>query len=57
MEEEKQTIIIQGKEIDYGNLSDEKLTQLYQELKQREVILYQRIMKKLSDIKLLGEQN
>lgn len=57
MEEEKQSITIQGKEINYGNLSDEKLTQLYQELKQREVILYQRIMKKINDLNLLGDQN
>ena len=38
-------IIIQGKEINYESLSDEKLIQLYKELKQREAILYKKIMK------------
>ena len=55
MEQEKKTIVIQGKEIDYSNLSDEKITQLYQELTQREAILYQRIIQRLKNLNLLGE--
>ena len=43
MKEEK--ITIADKTIDYSNFSDEKLIKLYRELKQREVILYKRIMK------------
>lgn len=43
MEEEKK-ITIMGKEINYGNLSDEKLLKLYKELKEREVLLYKKIM-------------
>lgn len=57
MEEENQTISIQGKKINYSKLSDEKLTQLYQELKQREVILYERILKKLSNLNYLANKN
>lgn len=41
---ENKTITIQGKTIDYGKLSNEKLIQLYRELKQRELILYNKIM-------------
>ena len=43
MEEEKK-ITIMGKEINYGNLSDEKLLKLYKELKEREVLLYKKII-------------
>ena len=42
---ENKTITIQGKTIDYGKLSDEKLLQLYREIKKRESILYKRIVK------------
>ena len=55
MENEEKTITIQGKEINYGNLSNEKLIQLYQELKQREVLLYKRILKKLKEANLIEE--
>ena len=50
-------IIIQGKEINYESLSDEKLTQLYKELKQREAILYKKIMKYNDEFNLLPEIN
>ena len=55
MENENKTITIQGKEISYGDLSDEKLVKLYQELKQREVLLYNRILKKLEAANLIDE--
>ena len=55
MENEDKIITIQGKQINYGNLSDEKLIQLYKELKQREVILYERILKNLKEANLIEE--
>ena len=55
MENDNKTITIQGKEINYGNLSDEKLIQLYQELKQREILIYQKIAKTLEDVVLKEE--
>ena len=53
MKEEK--ITIADKTIDYINFSDEKLIKLYRELKQREVILYKRIMKYNEKYKFLPE--
>lgn len=41
---EEKTITIKGKTINYGDLSDEKLIKLYKELKQREALLYDKIM-------------
>jgi len=55
MNEENKTITIGGKEIDYGKLSDEELTQLYKDLKQRELVLYQRILKTLREANLIEE--
>lgn len=43
MEDEK-IITIMGKDINYGKLSDEKIVKLYKELKEREVLLYKKIM-------------
>lgn len=40
----EKTITIQGKTINYEKLSDEQLTKLYRELKQREAALYDKIM-------------
>lgn len=56
MDEEK-TITIQGKTINYGNLSDEQLVKLYKEIKQRELMLYERILKGLKESNLLQEEN
>ena len=53
MDAEEKIITIQGKQINYGNLSDEKLLQLYKELRQREVILYERILKNLNEANLI----
>ena len=55
MENEDKTITIQGKQINYGDLSDEKLLKLYQELKQREILIYQKIAKTLEDVVLKEE--
>lgn len=55
MENNDKIITIQGKEINYGNLSDEKLVQLYQELSQREVLLYEKILKNLEELNLIEE--
>ena len=55
MENEGKTITIQGKQINYGDLSDEKLLKLYQELKQREVLIYQKIAKTLEEVSLKEE--
>ena len=49
MEEKKITIM--GKTIDYSNFSDEQLLSLYRELKQRESVLYKRIIKYNEDRK------
>lgn len=42
--ETNEVITIMGKEIDYGKLSDEELLMLYEQLKEREVKLYQKII-------------
>lgn len=44
MGDKTETITIMGKEINYGNLSDEKLLLLYEQLKEREIKLYQKIV-------------
>lgn len=55
--ENNEKIVIQGKEINYGDLPDEKLIQLYKELKQREAILYKKIMKYNDEFNFLPEIN
>ncbi len=41
---EEKTVKIQGKTINYGNLSDEQLIKLYENMKKREAMLYDKIM-------------
>ncbi len=55
MEEKKITIM--GKTINYSNFSDEQLLGLYRELKQREAVLYKRIMKYNERYNFLPEIN
>lgn len=38
-------IVIDGKRINYGNMSGEKMLSLYKQLKEREVILLKKIVK------------
>lgn len=54
--EENKTITIQGKTIDYSKLSDEKLLQLYREIKKRESILYKRIIKQDQEYHFLSNK-
>lgn len=53
--EENKKITISKKEIDYGDLSDEKLLKLYKQLKEREVLLCKRIMAYNEQYKFLPE--
>lgn len=46
-----------GKEINYGNLSDEKLLKLYKELKEREALLYKKIIKYNKKYNFIPEWN
>ena len=54
---EEKTITIQGKTIDYKNLSDEKIIKLYRELKQREAALYDKIINYDNQYHFLSEIN
>ena len=45
MNEENQIISIDGKEIDCSKLSGEKIVRLYEQLKERELILFRKIQK------------
>lgn len=42
--EENKTITIMGKTINYGNLSDDKLVQLYKELNAKEELINKRLL-------------
>lgn len=58
MDENKEEVItVMGKEINYGKLSDEKLLMLYEQLKEREVKLYQKIMDYQNKYDFLPEVN
>lgn len=57
LQDKSKTIKIKGKVIDYGNMSDEKLLQLYKELKKREELLYIRILKGLEESNLVENKN
>ncbi len=48
-------IIIQGKEIDYGEMNENQLVQLFTELKQRELMLYEKAKELESQIKLIED--
>lgn len=37
-------VIIQGEEIDYGEMSDEELERLFTEIKERELDLYEKVL-------------
>ena len=41
---EEKTVKIQGKTKNYGNLTDEQLIKLYENMKKREAMLYDKIM-------------
>lgn len=56
-ENSEETITIMGKEINYGRLSDEKLLKLYEQLKEREVKLYQKIVEYQNKYDFLPEIN
>ena len=49
--------VIHGKEIDYGEMSEDMLLKLYTELKQRELKLYEIAKKLESEITYLKEIN
>lgn len=56
-ENSEEIITIMGKEINYGRLSDEKLLKLYEQLKEREVKLYQKIVEYQNKYNFLPEIN
>lgn len=56
-ESSEEIITIMGKEINYGRLSDEKLLKLYEQLKEREVKLYQKIVEYQNKYDFLPEIN
>lgn len=49
--------IFHGKEIDYGEMSEENIVKLYAELKQRELKLYEMAKKLESEINYLEDIN
>ncbi len=58
MDENKEEVItVMGKEINYGKLSDEKLLMLYEQLKEREIKLYQKIVDYQNKYDFLPEVN
>ena len=44
-------VIIQGEEIDYGNMSDEELERLFIEIKERELELYEKVLEAEATLK------
>ncbi len=50
-------IIIRGKEIDYGIMTDDQLVKLYQELQENKVKLYEQMVKMQEELNLLEEYN
>lgn len=50
-------IVIQGKEIDCGEMSDEQLVKLYQEIQEHKVKMYEKLAKLHEELNLLDEYN
>lgn len=50
-------IVMQGKEIDFGEMSDAQVLKLYTEIKERELKLYEQVLELEEEIKYLESLN
>lgn len=54
---EENVIVIDGKTINYGNMSGDKMLSLYKQLKEREIVLLKKIIKLRETYDFLPEIN
>jgi hypothetical protein len=57
MEENENTIVIRGKEINFENYSDEQLVNLYQQLKIRQLAIIDKVLELNKEVHLLTEDD
>ncbi len=57
MEENENTIVIGGKEINFENYSDEQLVNLYQQLKIRQLAIIDKVLELNKEVHLLTEDD